>query len=166
MCRDRGTPRKAIRRTAPPSQKAPDALPKLNFWVTAPPSEGSAHSYAAGEGVNREVTQDDLEALLGGSIPEALGWEGFSELSGMLAFGPPKGASENTQPLLDELFYGHFYASCDWGDLTLMVGGLGTTVSPDAIGRPEDYPGDAYTQIDGVEIRAARFTDWDGTALR
>ena len=141
-----------------------DALPKLNFWGTAPPSEGSAYSYAAGEGVNREVTQADLEALLGGSIPEVLGWEGFDQLSGMLAFGPPKGASQATQHPLDELFYGHFYASCDWGDLTLMVGGLGTTVSPDAIGRPEDYPEDAYTQIDGAEIRAARFTDWDGTA--
>lgn len=141
-----------------------DALPKLNFWVTDPPSEGSANSYAAGEGVNREVTQADLEALLGGSIPEVLDWKGFDQLSGMLAFGPPKGASQATQRPLDELFYGHFYASCDWGDLTLMVGGLGTTVSPDAIGRPEDYPGDAYTQIDGVEIRAARFTDWDGTA--
>ena len=141
-----------------------DALPKLNVWVTDPPSEHSANSYAAGEGVNREVTQADLEALLGGTIPEALGWEGFDQLSGMLAFGPPQGAAETTQRPLDELFYGHFYASCSWGELTLMVGGPGTTVSPDTIGRPEDYPGDAYTQIDGVEIRAARFTDWDGTA--
>lgn len=141
-----------------------DALPKLNVWVTDPPSEHSANSYAAGEGVNREVTQADLETLLGGTIPEALGWEGFSELSGMLAFGPPQGAAETTQPPLDELFYGHFYASCSWGELTLMVGGPGTIVSPDVVARPEDYPGDAYTQIDGVEIRAARFTNPDSTA--
>lgn len=141
-----------------------DALPKLNAWVTDPPSEHSANSYAAGEGVNREVTQADLEALLGGTIPEALGWEGFSELSGMLAFGPPQGAAEATRRPLDELFYGHFYASCSWGELTLMVGGPGTTVSPDVVARPEDYPGDAYTQIDGVEIRAARFTNPDSTA--
>lgn len=141
-----------------------EELPRLNVWVTAPPPEGSANSYATGDGVNREVTQADLEALLGGSIPAVLGWEGFDQLSGMLAFGPPGGASETTQRPLDELFYGHFYASCSWGELTLMVGGPGTTVSPDAVGRPEDYPGDAYTLIDGVEIRAARFTDWDGTA--
>ena len=117
-----------------------DTLPKLNFWVADPPSEGSSASYAAGEGVNREVTQADLEALLGGSIPEALGWEGFDRLSGMLAFGPPSGASETTQRPLDELFYGHFYGSCTWGKFALMVGGLGFTVSPCAIGRPEDYP--------------------------
>lgn len=141
-----------------------EALPRLNFWDTDPPSEGSANSYAAGEGVNREATQADLEALLGGSIPEALGWEGFDQLSGMLAFGPPKGEAESTQRPLDELFYGHFYASCDWGELTLMVGGPSITVSPDAIGRPEDYPGNAFTQIGSVEIRAARFTNPDGTA--
>lgn len=146
------------------TKEGTEALPRLNFWDTAPPSEGSANSYAAGEGVNRAVTQADLEALLGGSIPAVLGWEGFDQLSGMLAFGPPGGASETTQRPLDELFYGHFYASCSWGELTLMVGGPGTTVSPDAVGRPKDYPGDAYTLIDGVEIRAARFTDWDGTA--
>lgn len=140
-----------------------DALPKLNFWVTDPPSEGSSNSYAAPEWIDRDATQADLEALLGGSIPEALGWEGFDQLSGMLAFGIPTGADGIHHPL-DELYLGHFYASCDWGELTLMVGGLGVTVSPCAISRPEDYPGDAYTQIDGVEIRAARFTDWDGTA--
>lgn len=140
-----------------------DALPKLNFWVTAPPSEGSAHSYAAPEGIDRDATQADLDALLGGSIPEVLGWEGFSELSGMLAFGIPTGADGIHHPL-DELYFGHFYGNCTWGKFALMVGGLGFTVSPCAIGRPEDYPGDAYTQIDGVEIRAARFTDWDGTA--
>lgn len=140
-----------------------DALPKLNFWVTDPPSEGSSNSYAAPEGIDRDATQADLDALLGGSIPEVLGWEGFSELSGMLAFGIPTGADGIHHPL-DELYFGHFYGNCTWGKFALMVGGLGFTVSPCAIGRPEDYPGDAYTQIDGVEIRAARFTDWDGTA--
>lgn len=140
-----------------------DALPKLNFWVTDLPSEGSSHSYAAPEGIDRDATQADLNALLGGSIPEVLGWEGFSELSGMLAFGIPTGADGIHHPL-DELYFGHFYGNCTWGKFALMVGGLGFTVSPCAIGRPEDYPGDACTQIDGVEIRAARFTDWDGTA--
>lgn len=140
-----------------------DALPKLNFWVTDPPSEGSAGSYAAPEGINRDATQADLNALLGGSIPEVLRWEGFSELSGMLAFGIPTGADGIHHPL-DELYFGHFYGNCTWGKFALMVGGLGFTVSPCAIGRPEDYPGDAYTRIDGVEIRAARFTDMDGTS--
>lgn len=140
-----------------------DALPKLNFWVTDPPSEGSAGSYAAPEGIDRDATQADLNALLGGSIPEVLGWEGFSELSGMLAFGIPTGADGIHHPL-DELYFGHFYGNCTWGKFALMVGGLGFTVSPCAIGRPEDYPGDAYTRIDGVEIRAARFTDMDGTS--
>lgn len=141
-----------------------DALPRLNVWVTDPPSENSANSYAAPEGIDRDATLADLDALLDGSIPEALGWDGFSELSGMLAFGPPQGAAETTQRPLDELFYGHFYASCSWGKLTLMVGGPGTTVSPDVIAQPEDYPGDAYTQIDGVEIQATRFTNPDSTA--
>ena len=140
-----------------------DALPKLNFWVTDPPSEGSAGSYAAPEGIDRDATQADLNALLGDSIPEVLGWEGFSELSGMLAFGIPTGADGIHHPL-DELYFGHFYGNCTWGKFALMVGGLGFTVSPCAIGRPEDYPGDAYTRIDGVEIRAARFTDMDGTS--
>lgn len=140
-----------------------DALPKLNVWVTDPPSENSANSYAAPEGIDRDATLADLDALLDGSIPEALGWEGFSELSGMLAFGIPTGADGIHHPL-DELYFGHFYGNCTWGKFALMVGGLGFTVSPCAIGRPEDYPGDAYTQIDGIEIRAARFTDWDGTA--
>ena len=139
-------------------------LPKLNIWDTQLPSESSANSYAAGEGVNRDAVQSDLEALFGGSVPGMLGWEGLSDLWGYLAFGPPKGAKEAVQPPLDELFYGHFYASCDWGKFTLMVGGLGTTVSPDLISRPEDYPGDALTVIDGVEVRAARFTDSDGTS--
>ena len=62
----------------------------------------------------------------------------------MLAFGPGHGDP------LDTLFYGHFYADCDWGKLTLMVGGLGTKVSPDAIVRPEGYPGDALTVIEGI----------------
>ena len=132
-------------------------LPRLNIWDTQAPSQASAHSYAAGEGVNREVTQSDLETLLGGFIPQVLGWEGFDQLSGMLAFGPGHGDP------LDTLFYGHFYADCDWGKLTLMVGGLGTKVSPDAIGRPEGYPGDALTVIEGIEVLAARFTNLDGT---
>ena len=132
-------------------------LPRLNIWDTQAPSQASAHSYAAGEGVNREVTQSDLETLLGGFIPQVLGWEGFDQLSGMLAFGPGHGAP------LDTLFYGHFYADCDWGKLTLMVGGLGTKVSPDAIGRPEGYSGDALTVIEGIEVLAARFPDLDGT---
>lgn len=139
-------------------------LPKLNIWDTQLPSESSANKYAAGEGVNREAVQSDLEALFGGSVPGMLGWEGLSDLWGYLAFGPPNGAKETVQPSLDELFYGHFYASCDWGTFTLMVGGLGTTVSPDRIFRPEDYPGDALTVIDGVEVRAARFTDSDSTS--
>ena len=142
-------------------ETAGTGLPRLNIWETDPPTQGSSASYAAGEGVNREATQADLEALLGGSIPDMLGWEGFSELTGYLAFGHPGGAYEEPGPL-DELFYGHFYASCGWGELTLMVGGQGVTVSPDVIARPEDYPGDAYTQIDGVEVRAARFTDPGG----
>lgn len=128
------------------------ALPHLNIWDTVPPSSGSSASYTSGEGVNREVTQDDLDALLGGSVPDALGWEGFSDLTGYLAFGPGHGAP------LDELFYGHFYGSCTWGEFTLMVGGQGVTVSPDAVGRPEDWPGDGITVLSGVEIRAARFT--------
>ena len=66
-------------------------LPRLNIWDTQAPSQASAHSYAAGEGVNREVTQSDLETLLGGFIPQVLGWEGFDQLSGMLAFGPGHG---------------------------------------------------------------------------
>ena len=133
------------------------SLPQLNIWAADPPTEGSGASYAAGAGVNRDVTQTDLEALLGGSIPDVLGWEGFSDLTGMLAFGLPGGAYEEPGPL-DELFYGHFYGSCGWGELTLMVGGQGVTVSPDAIGRPEDWPGDSVTVLNGVEIRAARFT--------
>lgn len=48
-------------------------LPRLNIWDTQAPSQASAHSYAAGEGVNREVTQSDLETLLGGFIPQVLG---------------------------------------------------------------------------------------------
>lgn len=55
-------------------------LPRLNIWDTQAPSQASAHSYAAGEGVNREVTQSDLETLLGGFIPQVLGWEGFDQL--------------------------------------------------------------------------------------
>lgn len=139
-------------------------LPKLNIWDTQPPSEGSANKYAAGEGISRDAVQSDLDALFGGSVPGLLGWEGLCDLWGYLAFGPPSGAKEAVQRPLDELFYGHFYASCDWGKFTLMVGGLGTTVSPDLISRPEDYPGNALTVIDGVEIRAARFTDPDGTS--
>ena len=127
------------------------ALPHLNIWDTVPPSSGSSASYTSGEGVNREVTQDDLDALLGGSVPDALGWEGFSDLTGYLAFGPGHGAP------LDDLFYGHFYGSCTWGEFTLMVGGQGVTVSPDAVGRPEDWPGDGITVLNGGEIRAARF---------
>lgn len=132
-------------------------LPQLNIWDAQSPSEAIAHSYAAGEGVNREVTRADLEALLGGPTPQVLGWKGFDQLSGMLAFGPGHGAP------LDELFYGHFYAQCGWGELTLMVGGQSVTVSPDAIFRPDDYPGNALTVIKGVEVRAARFTALDGT---
>lgn len=132
-------------------------LPQLNIWAAVPPTESSSASYAAGAGVNREVAQADLEALLGGPIPDVLGWEGFSDLTGRLAFGLPGGAYEEPGPL-DELFYGHFYASCGWGELTLMVGGQGVTVSPDAVGRPEDWPGDGITVLSGVEIRAARFT--------
>ena len=135
-------------------------LPQLNIWAAVPPAGDSSASYAAGAGVNREPTQTDLEALLGGSIPDVLGWEGFSDLTGMLAFGLPGGAYEEPGPL-DELFYGHFYGSCGWGKLTLMVGGQGVTVSPDAIGRPEDWPGDGLTVLNGVEIRAARFA-WPG----
>lgn len=127
------------------------ALPHLNIWDTVPPSSGSSASYTSGEGVNREVTQDDLDALLGGSVPDALGWEGFSDLTGYLAFGPGHGAP------LDELFYGHFYGSCTWGEFTLMIGGQGIAVSPDVIVRPEDWPGDGITVLNGVEIRAARF---------
>ena len=126
-------------------------LPQLNIWAADPPTSGSLADYASGEGVNREPTQTDLEALLGRPIPDVLGWEGFSELTGYLAFGPGHGAP------LDELFYGHFYASCDWGELTLMVGGQGIAVSPDVIVRPEDWPGDGVTVLSGVEIRAARF---------
>ena len=150
--------------TLAPEGSGTSSLPKLNFWVTDPPSGSSSASYAAGEGVNRDALFSDLGTLLGGSIPEELGWEDLSDLTGYLAFGTPNGAAEHTQQPLDDLFYGHFYAQCSWGDLTLMVGGLGTTVSPDAIGRPEDYPGDAFTQVNGVEIRAARFTDLDGTS--
>lgn len=94
-------------------------LPQLNIWAADPPTSSSSASYTSGEGVNREVTQDDLDALLGGSVPDALGWEGFSDLTGYLAFGPGHGAP------LDELFYGHFYGSCTWGEFTLMVGGQG-----------------------------------------
>lgn len=136
-------------------------LPQLNIWAADPPTSGSLADYASGEGVNREPTQTDLEALLGGSIPDVLGWEGFSDLTGMLAFGQPGGAYEEPGPL-DELFYGHFYGSCTWGELTLMVGGLGITVSPDVIARPEDWPGDGLTVLDGVEIRAARFASPGG----
>ena len=136
-------------------------LPQLNIWAAAPPTESSSASYAAGAGVNREAAQADLEALLGGPIPDVLGWEGFSDLTGRLAFGLPGGAYEEPGPL-DELFYGHFYGSCTWGEFTLMVGGQGVTVSPDAIGRPEDWPGDSVTVLNGVEIRAARFTSPGG----
>ena len=145
------------------TQEGTLSLPKLNIWDTQSPSEYSASKYAAGEGVNRDVVQSDLKALFGGAVPGALGWDGLSDLWGHLAFGPPKGAKETVQPPLYALLYGHFYASCDWGEFTLMVGGLGTTVSPDLIFRPEDYPGDGLTVIDGVEVRAARFTDTDGT---
>ena len=131
-------------------------LPQLNIWAADPPTSSSSADYASGEGVNREVTQDDLDALLGGSVPDALGWEGFSDLTGYLAFGPGHGAP------LDDLFYGHFYGSCTWGEFTLMVGGQGVTVSPDAVGRPEDWPGDSVTVLNGVEIRAARFTSPGG----
>lgn len=127
-------------------------LPKLNIWAADPPTSSSSADYASGEGVNREPTQADLNALLGGPIPDVLDWEEFSDLTGYLAFGPGHGAP------LDELFYGHFYGSCTWGEFTLMVGGQGVTVSPDAVGRPEDWPGDGITVLSGVEIRAARFT--------
>ena len=138
-------------------------LPQLNIWAVDLPTEGSGSnaSYAGGAGVNREVARADLEALLGGSVPYVLGWEGFSDLTGRLAFGLPGGAYEEPGPL-DELYYGHFYASCGWGELTLMVGGQGVTVSPDTIGRPEDWPGDSVTVLNGVEIRAARFTSPGG----
>lgn len=157
-------PRDALAYEEYATQEGALSLPKLNIWDTQPPSEYSANSYAAGEGVNRDVVQSDLEALFGGSVPGLLGWDGLADLWGYLAFGPPTGAKETVPSSLDALFYGHFYASCDWGEFTLMVGGLGTTVSPDLILRPEDYPGDALTVIEGVEIRAARFTDTDGTS--
>lgn len=126
-------------------------LPQLNIWAADPPTSSSSADYASGEGVNREPTQADLNALLGGSVPDALDWEEFSDLTGYLAFGPGHGAP------LDELFYGHFYGSCTWGEFTLMVGGQGIAVSPDVIVRPEDWPGDGITVLSGVEIRAARF---------
>lgn len=126
-------------------------LPQLNIWAADPPTSSSSADYASGEGVNREPTQADLDALLGGPIPDVLDWEEFSDLTGYLAFGPGHGAP------LDELFYGHFYGSCTWGEFTLMVGGQGIAVTPDVIVRPEDWPGDGITVLNGGEIRAARF---------
>lgn len=66
--------------------KSGRSCPGLTSGIPRHHPKASAHSYAAGEGVNREVTQSDLETLLGGFIPQVLGWEGFDQLSGMLAF--------------------------------------------------------------------------------